>query len=92
MTIVDGVFARSDQTRHLLNVHAPILNRDPISIDHNVDAVSNQPTVDRVRVSLHLDRTANADLDVTNGRLEWNLARRKLAELRLLFHKPFGSV
>lgn len=90
MSVVDRVFAIAQQARHGLNslTRAPDFNL--VGVDDHIDLHANQTTGHRVRVPLHLNRTAAVDLDIAHAVPMVEFARRQLAQAMLLFAKLIG--
>lgn len=91
MPIIDGMLAAAGQTRHRLNLASRSPDLDRISVDHNIDPHADQPTGNRIRVALDLNRATAADLDSADAMPVIELARRQLAENQLLLGELVGA-
>jgi hypothetical protein len=91
VAVIDRVLAAARQPGHPLNFASPVPDLDDVRVDHHVDPVPHQPAGNRIRVTLDLDRAATADHDPPHTLPVIKLARRQLAEQRLLLGELGGS-
>lgn len=82
--VIDDVLAVARQSRHRLDLAARPPDFDHVGVDHHVNVHADQPTGNRIRVAADLNRAAAADLDAADTLPMIELARRQLAEARLL--------
>lgn len=88
--VIDGVLAVADQPRHPLNETSRPPDFDLVGVDHHVDLHADQPAGNRVRITFDLNRAAAMHLDSTDALPVIELARRQLAQARLLLGELVG--
>lgn len=91
MAVVDRVLAAAGEARHPLHLGARVPHLEVIGVDHDVHLTIDQSAGNRIRVPLHLNRAAGADLDATNSTPVIKHVLRQLAEAVLFLGELVGS-
>jgi hypothetical protein len=91
VTVVNGVFAVARQARHRLNPGSRPPDFNYVSVNHDIDLPADQPAGNRIRVAPDLNRAAAVNLDPAHVAPMIELARRQLAQVRLLLLKLVGA-
>jgi hypothetical protein len=89
--VIDRMFAIAEQARHGLNERPCPEDFNLVGVDHHIHLHADKPTGNRIRVALHLNRTAAIDLDSAQTMPMIELAGRQFTETILFLRKLAGA-